>query len=347
MISLLNGPETLLGDGLVLVAGGYDGSNYLASAEYYNPKTGIFYTTGTMTTPRDGAVATLLQDGQVLVAGGAADSSGVLASAELYTPPYGTTVGITGSGTVEDNQGHTIDCTATNSTESGTCGATYSSTETVTLTATPAAGYFFGSWTTAGSPTCVPSGNTCSFKIGTGVNVNSITASFLQPQSIKFTTSAPTRAAYLSSFRVAASASSGLTVAFTSSGSCTNVGATYTMSEGTGKCWVIANQAGNASYAAAAKIERTVTADPAAQTIAVTIPAPVSADYNTTFTVAAVASSSLTVAFTSSGSCTNSGATYTITRGTGKCAVIASQPGDDNYSAATAVTEKVSANPAS
>ena len=39
-----------------------------------------------MTTARNGPAATLLTDGQVLVVGGA-NSSGVLASAELYAPP--------------------------------------------------------------------------------------------------------------------------------------------------------------------------------------------------------------------------------------------------------------------
>jgi sugar lactone lactonase YvrE len=175
MLSSQGPPATLLTNGSVLVAGGYNGS-YLKTSEVYNPTAGTFSSAANMTTPRDGAAATLLQNGQVLVAGGI-NGSTYLSSTELYTPD-GTSVGITGGGTVEDNQGPIINCTATNVATSGTCSTTYSNGETVTLTATPAAGYQFNSWTTTGSPTCVPSGSTCSFTVGSGTQVNQITANF-------------------------------------------------------------------------------------------------------------------------------------------------------------------------
>jgi hypothetical protein len=69
------------------VTGGEDGTGKaLTSAEIYDPKTGVFTPTSSMTTARFGHSATLLADGRVLVAGGTADGKTVLASAELFQP---------------------------------------------------------------------------------------------------------------------------------------------------------------------------------------------------------------------------------------------------------------------
>jgi N-acetylneuraminic acid mutarotase len=89
---------TLLPNGQVLVAGGFNepvpgASSYLSSAELYNPATGKWTVTGSMSTPRESQTATLLPDGQVLVAGGEATVNGavtVFSSAELYNPATGT-----------------------------------------------------------------------------------------------------------------------------------------------------------------------------------------------------------------------------------------------------------------
>jgi len=88
---------TLLSNGKVLVAGGSNplpsGSNplfTLTSAELYDPATGTWSPTGSLGTARAAHTATLLVNGQVLVAAGSFfdDSSdwGTLASAELYGP---------------------------------------------------------------------------------------------------------------------------------------------------------------------------------------------------------------------------------------------------------------------
>ena len=166
-------------------------------------------------------------------------------------------------------------------------------------------------------------------------------------QTITFTTNAPASAAYNSSFTVAATGgASGNPVTFTSSGACSNSGATYTMTSGTGTCSVIADQAGNSNYAAAPTVTEITNATLLSQTIMFTTNAPANAAYNSSFTVAASASSGLAVAYTSAGSCSNSGATYTMTAPTGTCTVTASQSGDSNYLAATSVNESTTAKKA-
>src|SRR6266498_5680586 len=79
---------TLLPSGKVLVAGGYNDSGSLSSAELYDPATGNWTNTGSLGTTRELHTATLLPSGKVLVAGGYA-SSGFLSSAELYDPATG------------------------------------------------------------------------------------------------------------------------------------------------------------------------------------------------------------------------------------------------------------------
>jgi len=151
--------------------------------------------------------------------------------------------------------------------------------------------------------------------------------------------SLPATEAYGNSFTASCSASSSLPVSYSSSGSCTNNGATYTMNNGTGSCLVSVSQNGNNNYSAAIPINKSVTAEKANQTITVTTPAPPTATYGSSFTVVASASSELAIAYSSGGACTNSGATYTINAKSGTCTVQMSQPGDNDYNAATAVVE--------
>ena len=80
---------TLLPNGLVLVAGGEGTAGVLSSAELYNPATlpiGNWSSTNSLNTARAYATATLLPNGQVLVAGGQDSHAVALSSAELYNP---------------------------------------------------------------------------------------------------------------------------------------------------------------------------------------------------------------------------------------------------------------------
>jgi len=84
-----NHAATLLPTGQVLVVGGYDFGDTLASAELYDPATGLWTETGSMADERRLHTTTLLPNGQVLVAGGFSNVSGALTSAELYDPATG------------------------------------------------------------------------------------------------------------------------------------------------------------------------------------------------------------------------------------------------------------------
>jgi len=82
---------TLRSDGQVLITGGAGVSvapGTTALAELYDPKSGTFSSTGSMSTARYMQTATLLSDGRVLIAGGnggVGSLSMSLDSAELYT----------------------------------------------------------------------------------------------------------------------------------------------------------------------------------------------------------------------------------------------------------------------
>jgi N-acetylneuraminic acid mutarotase len=95
---------TLLANGKVLVVGGPDVSNpccrQLSNAELYDPATGQWSATGSLSRPRGGHIAVRLANGKVLVAGGGTSYLPLVGvnyafnnaeiSAEIYDPDSGT-----------------------------------------------------------------------------------------------------------------------------------------------------------------------------------------------------------------------------------------------------------------
>jgi Kelch motif/Galactose oxidase, central domain/WD40-like Beta Propeller Repeat len=100
---------TRLADGRVLIAGGYtaaspsagtgitlasyrlveSSASVLKTAEVYDPATGTFTPTGSMSSIRDHHTATVLKDGKVLVLGGGGEGYASQKTAELYDPATG------------------------------------------------------------------------------------------------------------------------------------------------------------------------------------------------------------------------------------------------------------------
>lgn len=106
----VNHTATLLNSGMVLITGGTDNNgNALATAELFDPSSGIFSSTGSMASTRTNHTATLLASGQVLVAGGCnflgSCFSGAQSSAELYDPATGSFAATGSLGTARG--GHT------------------------------------------------------------------------------------------------------------------------------------------------------------------------------------------------------------------------------------------------
>ena len=91
---------TLLQNGKVLVAGGISTNGMSqASAELYDPGTGVWTAINPMNIPRNQHTAILLPNGKVLVTGGQNASGVPVTTSELYDPATGswTTTGSMGA----------------------------------------------------------------------------------------------------------------------------------------------------------------------------------------------------------------------------------------------------------
>ena len=140
--------------------------------------------------------------------------------------------------------------------------------------------------------------------------------------------------------RVSATATSGLTVAFTSATTsvCTVAGTTVTFVT-VGTCTINADQAGNANWNAAPQVQQSFTVTKGNQTITFGTVSAKTFDLSP-LGISATASSGLTVAFTSATTsiCTVSGTTVTFVT-VGTCTINANQAGDANWNAAPQVQQ--------
>jgi len=170
-------------------------------------------------------------------------------------------------------------------------------------------------------------------------------------QSIAYTSSSPTATVGGPSYNPAATATSGLPVAFSidgssTAGACSISGSTVDFT-GVGSCVIDAGQAGGNIYAAAPQQQQTISVGQGSQTISFTSSAPIGATVGgPSYTPIAAATSGLPVAFSidgssTTGACSNSGSTVDFT-GAGSCVIDANQAGDTNYLAAGQVSQTIS-----
>jgi hypothetical protein len=142
-----------------------------------------------------------------------------------------------------------------------------------------------------------------------------------------------------SSLALTASASSGLPVTYTASPAsvCTVSGSNASLVGG-GTCTITAKQPGNATYSAAPSVSQSFIVGKLSQSIS--FPAIPAQNVNATVTLAATATSGLTVSYTATPSsvCKVSGSTASMV-GAGTCTITASQAGNAIYAAATAVPQ--------
>ncbi len=160
-------------------------------------------------------------------------------------------------------------------------------------------------------------------------------------QSIGAIGFAPTSLAVGGASTAIANATSGLAVTFGSStpGTCTVIGSTVS-GLSIGSCTIVANQTGNAVYAAAPQVSQSIIVSQGSQSISAITLSPGTLTLGSTSSASATATSGLAVSFTSStpGICTVSGSSVSgVAAGT--CTLVASQAGNANYLAAAPVTQ--------
>ena len=237
--------------------------------------------------------------------------------------------------------------------------ATQTSGTSLALTATASSGLTV-SYASSTPSVCTVSGNTASLLAGgtctltasqsgggTYAAASSVKLSFtvLQAQTITFNAIATQHVGTPLNLTGYATASSGLAITWTyvNNGNCTISGTSVTFLN-SGACGIIANQAGNANYAAAPSVGQVVQVAAALHSQNITFKTIATQKVGTPLNLSgyATASSGLAVTWTyvNNGNCTISGTTVTFLNA-GACGIIANQAGNASYSAATAVGQVV------
>ena len=145
----------------------------------------------------------------------------------------------------------------------------------------------------------------------------------------------PASAVFGSTFTIAPTSTSGLTVAVTASGGCSISGNTVTMTSGTTACVITAHQGGNGVYSPATDVVVTVGAQVASQAaLTLTVPPSATVGQSSVMATAVGGSGTGAVTFTSTtpSICSVNASTGEITTlAAGSCGITATKAGDANY----------------
>jgi hypothetical protein len=183
---------------------------------------------------------------------------------------------------------------------------------------------------------------------GVGMGNGRVTIAYTQQlaQVITFTSAPPAGVVVGNTYTPTATGGpSGQPVTFSVAGGCILTNGTVTFTHA-GDCTITANQAGAPGYTAATPVSEVATTGPATQTVSFTSAPPAGVVVGNTYTpTAAGGPSGQPVTFSVAGGCILTNGTVTFTH-TGDCTITANQAGTADYTAASAVSEVVTAGPA-
>ncbi len=223
-------------------------------------------------------------------------------------------------------------------------GTNFTGATGVTIGGTAAASVVVVSSTSITAATPAGTAGTASVVVTTSGGSNAANTLFTYIGSQTITFANPGTQTVGTPLTLSATASSGLTVGFTSTTTsvCTVSGTTATFIA-SGTCTIDANQAGNSTYAAATMVPQSFSVNIGSQTI--TFANPGTQTVGTPLTLSATATSGLAVTFTSTttGICTVSAATATFIA-SGTCTIDANQAGNSSYAAALQVQQSFTVN---